>query len=349
MTIHPDALKVMQAINKKHGADAVVRASDITRDVIPRFTTGSLSFDLALGGGWPGNQWCELVGESSNGKTAVALKTIAANQAANPDFVAVWIAAEEWVPGYAQMCGVDIDRVLVAETNVMEDAFDAALDFAASKAVDAIVIDSLPALVPGPEAEKTMDEMTVGRGALLTNKFFRKVGAVTKRSLIEEERPLLGLCINQWRQKIGVMYGSDKTTPGGQGKDYAFFARAEVKRDSWIEVGPRSEKVKVGQGIKFRTIKNKSAPPQRVGYVDFYFAEGGHVAPGDYDFAKESVALASLAGVVERKGGWYYLDDQKWQGADALLASVREDLDLRDRIDREVREAVLRGVVVVGA
>lgn len=348
MSIHPDALRVMKDLNKKHGADTVVLASSIRGGARARMTSGSLSFDVALGGGWPVNTWVEIVGDPSMGKTAVAFKTVAANQAANPEFTTVWIAAEEWVPQYAQMCGVDLDRVLVVETTFMEDAFDAAIAFAATKAVDCVVIDSLPALVPAPEVEKDMDGMTVGRGAMIVNKFFRKVGSATKRSLLEEERPFLGICINQYRQKIGVTYGSDKTTPGGQGKDYAFSVRVEVRRDGWIEVGPKSDRVKIGQGIKLRTLKNKSHPPMRVGYADFYFAPGGEVTSGDYDVAKEIAGLSSLAGAVDRSGSWYSIGDRKWQGLDALVSDLREDLDLRDLLDGEVRSALLRGVHLAG-
>jgi RecA/RadA recombinase len=141
--------------------------------------------------------------------------------------------------------------------------------------VDCVVIDSLPALVPSSENEKEMEESTVGRTALLTNKFFRKVGKASKRSLTESERPFIGIMINQWRSKIGVMYGDPRTTPGGLGKDYAFFTRIEIKRDDWVEVGTGQEKHRVGQTIKIRTLKNKSAPPGSTALVDFYFGTGG--------------------------------------------------------------------------
>ena len=99
-------------------------------------------------------------------------------------------------------CGVDLDRVLIVETNASEHAFESVIQFAETKAIDCIVIDSLPALIPLPEDEKDMEQLTVGRQAMLTNKFFRKVGEKPKR-LLEEERPILGLAINQWREKIG--------------------------------------------------------------------------------------------------------------------------------------------------
>ena len=336
--INDEARKVLAQLNKKFGDGVVVLASDIRSDIIPRITSGSTTLDYVLGGGFPGNQWNELVGEPSHGKTALALKTIAANQRLNPDYTTVWVAAEQWDPEYAAMCGVDTSRVIVIETSVMEEAYQSVIQFAESKSVDAIVIDSLPALSPAPEMAKDMDEMTVGRGALLTNKFFRVVGTAMKRSLTEDERPVLGLIINQYRMKIGVMHGDPRTTPGGEGKNYAFFTRCEVRRDEWIEVGPSGNKNRIGQRIKVRTLKNKTAPPQRVAYFDFYFAEGGACAPGEYDFAKEIASLAVVMGYIERRGGWFYYGERKWQGIENVIASIREEIDFMEDLRKKVLE-----------
>jgi recombination protein RecA len=292
--------------------------------------------DYVLGGGFPGNQWNELIGEPSHGKTAVALKTIAANQAINPEYTTVWVAAEQWVPDYAEMCGVDTSRVIVIETSTMEEAYQSVIEFAESKSVDAIVIDSLPALSPAPEMEKDMNEMTIGKGALLTNKFFRVVGTAMKRSLIEDERPVLGLIINQYRMKIGVMHGDPRTTPGGEGKNYAFFTRCEIRRDEWIEVGSGTNKIRIGQRIKVRTLKNKTAPPQRVAYFDFYFANGGLCLPGEYDFAKEIASLAVVKDIIQRKGGWYYYGERKWQGIEPVIDSIRAEIDLKEELQKIV-------------
>jgi recombination protein RecA len=334
--MNDEAKKVIALLNKKFGDNVVVLASDIRSDLIPRITSGSTTLDYVLGGGFPGNQWNELIGEPSHGKTALALKTIAANQRLNPEHTTVWVAAEQWVPEYAAMCGVDTSRVIVIETSIMEEAYQAVIQFAESKSVDAIVIDSLPALSPAPEMEKDMSEMTVGRGALLTNKFFRVVGTAMKRSLVEDERPVLGLIINQYRMKIGVMHGDPRTTPGGEGKNYAFFTRCEVRRDEWIEIGSGTNKIRVGQRIKVRTLKNKTAPPQRVAYFDFYFAEGGDCAPGEFDFAKEIASLAVVKGIIDRKGGWYYHGERKWQGIEPVIASIREEINLKEELEKAV-------------
>jgi recombination protein RecA len=342
--ISPEAIKIIAQINKRFGENTVVLGKDIRDGLVSRVTTGSTTFDYVLGGGFPANQWNELVGEPSHGKTALALKTIAANQALNPNHTTVWVAAEQWVPDYAEMCGVDTSRVIVVETNIMEEAYDTVLAFAESKSVDAIVIDSLPALIPGPEAEKNMDEFTVGRGALLTNKFFRVAGQAMKRSLVEDERPILGLIINQYRMKIGVMHGDPRTTPGGQGKDYAYFTRCEVRRDEWIEAGSGTNKVRVGQRIKIRVLKNKTAPPQQVAYVDYYFKDFSIYQAGDFDTAKEVAAMSIVHQVIERKGGWIYHGERKWQGQEAFVNSLREEPDLFD----ELRQLVMSASIVPG-
>lgn len=338
-----DLRTVMAEINKRHGAGTVVLASAVS-DAVPRIPSGSLGLDVILGGGWPANQWVEIVGDPSSGKTAVALKTIAANQHRDLEFTTVWIAAEKWVSEYAQMCGVDLDRVAVVETNSMEDAYGTAIRFAESRAVDCIVIDSLPALVPTAEDEKDMEGSTVGKGALLTGRFFRKVGKATKRNLDGSERSVLGIVINQWRQKIGVMYGDPRTTPGGVGKDYAYFVRLEVRRGDWLESGTGQDKQRIGQAINMRTLKNKTAPAQRTAVVDFYFAPGGDVVPGDFDFAKEIAAIAVLEDIIQRSGSYYSYGEHKWKGQAPMLEAIRQDVDLYNAIHKEVLD-----VFVIGA
>ena len=326
--------KILALINKKYGEGTIVLASDVIPST--RITSGSLALDVILGGGWPTNQWHEIVGEASNGKTALALKTIAANQKKDPNFTAVWVAAEQWVPEYAEMCGVNLDRVHVLTTNIMEVALTAVLDLVETKEIDCVVIDSLAALVPAAEDEKELEEFTVGRAASLMAKFFRKMEKAGSRSLINEERPFVGLIINQYRMKIGVMHGDPRTTPGGLGKDYAYAVRCEVKRDEWVEVGTGESKRRVGQTIRVRTVKNKTFPPQQTAYLDFYFADGGAIDAGGYDTGKEIVALSILNGIVDRRGGWLYYGDRKWQGAQALIDSLREDIDLREELSKAV-------------
>lgn len=316
---------IVHSINKKYGGDTLILGSQIKEEV-PRITTGVLAFDLMLGGGWPVNQWSEIIGEESSGKTALAYKTIAANQKINPNFTALWIAAEAYVPQYAKAIGVDLERLWVVETNVMEQVYDLIIKALDNRAVDMVVVDSLPSLVPGDEAEKMMEEFTMGLGARLTGKFFRKSSKAQRRSLLNDDRPCTGLVINQWREKIGVMWGDNRTTPGGKAKNFHYFSRVEVKRDEWI----KEKEEAIGQTIKARTIKNKTYRPQQTAVVDFYFTSAGGFRLGEFDTVKDVVNIAIAIGIVSRSGPYYSYEEQKWQGKDALLAAVREDLDLQN-------------------
>ncbi len=327
---------IIASINKKYGEDIIVQGNRVKEEV-PRITTGVLAYDLMLGGGWPMNQWSEIIGDESSGKTALAYKTIAANQAADPEWVAMWVAAEEFVPDYAKAIGVDLERLWVIETNVMEHVYDLVLRAMDNRAVDCIVIDSLPALVPGDEAEKMMDEFSVGLGARLTGKFFRKSSKAQKRSLVNEDRGCTGLIINQWREKIGVMYGDPRTTPGGKAKNIHYFCRVEVKRDEWI----KEKDEPVGQSIRARTMKNKTYRPQQVAVVDFYFAESNGFHLGQFDTIKDIVNICIAIEVITRTGAYYNYGGQKWQGKDALLMAVREDLDLQAELRKKATEYFL--------
>jgi recombination protein RecA len=323
--------EIVKAVNKNHGEDVVVLGSRVTEEM-PRITTGLLAYDMMLGGGWPVNQWSEIVGDESSGKTAIAYKTIAANQEMDPDWTAMWIAAEEYVPEYAAAIGVDLNRLWVVETNVMESAYDLIIKALDNRAVDCVVLDSLPALVPETEYEKQMDEFTIGLGARLTGKFFRKSSKAQRRSLVEEERGCTGLIVNQWRDKIGVMWGDPRTTPGGKAKNFHYFTRVEVKKDEWLKDGNQA----VGQSIKGRTLKNKTYRPQQQAVVDFYFADGGGFHLGEFDTVKDMVNIAIVHELVTRSGAFYYYGDEKWQGKEKLVAGVRADLDMQEALRKEL-------------
>lgn len=327
---------IISAINKKYGENIIVQGNQVKEEV-PRITTGILAYDLMLGGGWPANQWSEIIGDESSGKTALAYKTIAANQAIDPDWVAMWIAAEEFVPDYAKAIGVDLDRLWVVETNVMEQVYDLIIRAMENRAVDCIVLDSLPALVPGDEAEKMMDEFTMGLGARLTGKFFRKSSKAQKRSMVVEDRGCTGLIINQWREKIGVMYGDPRTTPGGKAKNFHYFARVEVKRDEWI----KEKDEPVGQTIRARTMKNKTYRPQQVAVVDFYFSETNGFKLGEFDTIKDIVNICISVEIITRGGAYYNYNGQKWQGKESLLNAVREDLDMQAELRQKATEYFL--------
>ena len=156
--------------------------------------------------------------------------------------------------------------------------------------------------------------------------------------MTQEDRECTGLIINQWREKIGVMYGDNRTTPGGKAKNFHYFSRVEVRRDEWIKDKDES----VGQSIKARTIKNKSYRPQQVAVVDFYFADTDGFSMGEFDTIKDVVNICIAIGVVTRAGAYYSYGGQKWQGKDAVLAAVRSEVDLRDSLIKEARGYFLK-------
>lgn len=331
MSDYESLTSIISSINKKYGENTLIKGSQIAEKV-KRVTSGVLAYDLMLGGGWPVNQWSEIIGEESSGKTALAYKTIAANQAIDPNFTALWIAAEAYVPQYAKAIGVDLDRLWVVETNIMEQVYNLIIKSLDNRAVDMIVIDSLPSLVPDDEMERAMEEFTVGLGARLTGKFFRKSGKAQRRSLVDEDdRPCTGLVINQWREKIGVMWGDNRTTPGGKAKNFHYFVRVEVKRDEWLK---EKDEV-VGQTIKARTIKNKTYKPQQSAVVDFYFTQSQHFLFGSFDTIKDIVNIGIAVNLIERAGPYYSYMNQKWQGKDALIQGVREDMTIQTALRKE--------------
>ena len=131
---------------------------------------------------------------------------------------------------------------------------------------------------------------------------------------------MLGLFVNQWRERIGVFMGDPRTTPGGKGKNYSFLTRVEVAREEWLTT---SSKVKVGQAIKARAIKNKTAPPQRIANVDFYFDDHKEHSKGSYDTVKQVHAVALATDIIEQHGAWYSFGDRKWQGEKACSPRCR--------------------------
>ena len=351
MADNDDARAFVARVNKGYGSEVIICAADM---VVPRrFTSGSLSLDVALGGGWPGNKWIEVLGKEQSGKTSVVFKTLAANQALDKNFTTFWLAAEHYDTDWATACGVDNSRVDVAPTQIMEEALDLLLGAVESKAYDAIVLDSFPALIAQEEDAKTMAEYTTAEGARAFNKFWRKAGKASRRAYDGTDRAFLGIVINQWRDKIGGFSprGTPQTSPGGHGKDYAFYTRVDIARDDYLterraiaEDPLRSVKnhvFKVGQTMRLKTIKNKAAAPQQLAYVDFYNRNAPTLGfrRGEYDLGRDYAAMGILLQVIAKSGGWYTYGPHKWNGVDKLRESLREDLSLRESLAREVIEA----------
>ncbi|APC46342.1 hypothetical protein HWB05_gp080 [Streptomyces phage BRock] len=338
-----DLATFMASMNKdleKAGHPKLITASEMY--VPPRVTSGILSLDAALGGGWSGNRWIEVYGESSSGKTSGILHTIATNQRRDPNWQTFWLASEPYDRDWAEKNGVDNDRVHVLETQHMELAMQAILDAANSKNFDCIVLDSYPALIANQEDEKGMEDAVVAAGARNVGKFFRKSGGT-----FTEERPYVGFWVNQFREKIGGFspYGTPKTLPGGKAKDFAFYQRVVVSRDDWIKEKVEGQgEVFVGQSIKFKVEKNKAGAPQKTAATDFYFefSQKGF-RPGEHDEVKDMITMGVMFKVITRGGAYYNFGDQKWQGRDKMVEAIREDLDMQDEIRRLVLDKVTNG------
>lgn len=339
MTLNKNAQALVAKLNKSCGEETCILGSDM--NFAERLPSGSLGLDYILGGGWPVNQWAEIVGYESAGKTAIVFKMIAANQQRDPDFTTMWVAAEHYDAEQAAALGVDNERVMVVPTQDMDVAYTAMLEGAESRALDLVVLDSYPALIVNEEDAKAMDEHVIALGARMTGKFFRKAGKATRRSVYTHERPVFGLIINQYRDKVGA-YGDPKTTPGGHAKDFAYVTRLEVTRGDWIrENRPGFDKpVKVGQTLKLKTIKNKAAPPQQEWSLDLYFTGAPFLnfRRGDYDTGKEFTSLAIQLGVFEKSGGWYKYAGEQWQGREKTQAAIAADKGLQKQIEQDVLE-----------
>ncbi len=326
--------ELMAEVRKEHGEGAIVRGVD--REVLPRLTTGAIGFDLMLGGGIPAGLPSEVIGEFSSGKTSFVLKMIAANQLLDPRFLVLWVASEEFVEPWAVMAGCDLDRIVRFKTSHMEAAQDYIVKFTANRAVDMIVIDSMPALTPLDEYEGDMADSLPALAARLNNKFFRKMGMAAASPIIGGERLCTLLVVNQWRSTLSSM-GDPRTTPGGKGKDFAYFTRTELRRADWLQETKSTPRI--GIAIAARTIKNKTFAPQRTALVDFYFAQYGNIPPGSYDVAKDIMLAAVELDIIRRGGATYRFNERKWMGKETLLRELREDLDLRRLVYSETMRA----------
>lgn len=334
-----DGIKLLMAkLNKqleKDGNPLLTTASDM---FIPKkFTSGLLALDVALGGGWPGNQWVEVYGKESNGKTSIILRTIAANQALDPNFMTFWVASEHYDVEWAAKNGVDTDRVVVFPTNNMELAYQIMIEAAFSNEFDCLVLDSYPALSPNEELDKSMDQATMALGARATGKFFRKAGGS-----FSEQRPYIGFFVNQLRDAIGSFspYGTPTTTPGGKAKNYFFYQRVLVSRDDFLKEKVEGKgTIEVGQVNKYKLEKNKAAAPRAtaMGYYYFLDSEKGF-KPGQFDLVKDVATMAVLFGVIRKGGGgmFYYeaegRDALSWKGADTMADYLRDNIELLEEI-----------------
>ncbi len=306
-------------IEKSFGAGAIMKLGEGSHMEVEGISTGALSLDLALGGkGLPRGRIIELFGPESSGKTTIALHAVAQAQR---EGVAAFIDAEHALdPSWCKRLGVDIEALLVSQPGSAEEALQIAEMLVLSNAVDIIVIDSVAALVPRAEIEGEIGDSFVGVQARLMSQALRKLTGGVSRS------KCVLIFINQIREKIGVMFGSPETTPGGRALKFYSSARIDVRRIGPVKDG---EEV-VGSRVKAKVVKNKVAPPFRVCEFDMMYTHG---------ISREAdlLDLALIDKLIEKSGSWFNYGDQRLgQGRENVKQYLRDNPVLADEIAAKV-------------
>jgi recombination protein RecA len=307
-------------IEKTFGAGAIMKLGEGSHLEIEGISTGALSLDLALGGkGLPRGRIIELFGPESSGKTTIALHAVANAQRIGG--VAAFIDAEHALdPSWCKRLGVNIESLLVSQPGSAEEALQIAEMLVMSNAVDIIVIDSVAALVPRAEIEGEIGDTHVGVQARLMSQALRKLTGGVSRS------KCVLIFINQIREKIGVMFGSPETTPGGRALKFYSSCRIDVRR-----IGPVKEGEEVtGSRVKVKVVKNKVAPPFRVCEFDMMYS-GGISREGDL------MDLAMADKIIEKSGSWFnYGDLRLGQGRENAKQYLRDNPTVADEITTRV-------------
>ncbi len=312
--------RTLAQIDKVFGKGSIMRLDEDAYLAIPGISTGALSLDLALGGrGIPRGRIIEIFGPESSGKTTLAL-TVAAH-AQKDGGVAAFIDAEHSLdPTWAKKIGVNIDELLLSQPDNGEQALEITELLVRSNAVDIIIIDSVAALIPKAEIEGEMGDTHVGLQARLMSQAMRKLTGVIARSNCTV------VFINQIREKIGVMFGSPETTPGGRALKFYSTIRIDIRRIGAIKDGDQN----VGNHVRARVVKNKVAPPFRDAEFDIMFDEGISVT-GDL------IDLAVNCGVCQKSGSWFsYGDVRMGQGREKSKQFLKDNPELFAEIRREV-------------
>jgi len=311
-------------IERQFGKGAIMKMGEAANRKVDVIPTGALSLDLALGvGGVPRGRIVELYGPESSGKTSLALHIVA--EAQRNGGIAAFIDAEHALdPIYAKAIGVDVDELLISQPDTGEQALEIADMLIRSGALDVLVIDSVAALVPRAEIEGEMGDSHVGLQARLMSQALRKLAGTLNKSRTT------AVFINQLREKIGVMFGSPETTPGGRALKFYSSVRLDIRRIESIKDGTES----VGNRVRVKVAKNKMAPPFRLAEFDIMFGEGISREGSLLDIAVD-------VGVVKKSGAWYtYDDDQLGQGRENSKRFLRENPELAMQLQAKVYEAV---------
>jgi recombination protein RecA len=318
------ALEVaLHQIEKQYGKGSVMRLGEATPVNISVIPTGSIALDIALGvGGVPRGRIVEVYGPESSGKTTLCMHVIA--QAQKAGGIAAFIDAEHAQdPVYAKKLGVDIDNLLISQPDCAEQALEIAEALVRSGAVDVVVIDSVAALVPRAEIEGEMGDAHVGLQARLMSQALRKLtGAISKsRTTV--------LFTNQIREKVGVMFGSPETTPGGRALKFYASIRMDIRRIDSIKQGTEV----IGNRTRVKVVKNKVAPPFREAEFDIMYGEG-------ISRYGDLLDVGANLDIVNKSGAWYsYGDIRLGQGREAAKDFLKQNPELADEIELKIRQA----------
>jgi len=313
-------------IEKQFGKGAVMRMGDQTDtrgiDVI---STRSLGLDVALGiGGLPKGRVCEIYGPESSGKTTLTLQVIAECQRAGG--TAAFVDAEHALdPVYAKKLGVNVEDLLISQPDTGDQALEITDMLVRSGGVDIVVVDSVAALTPKAELEGDMGDSHVGLQARLMSQALRKLTGNIKRS------NTLVIFINQIRMKIGVMFGSPETTTGGNALKFYSSVRMDIRRIGAVKRGDEI----IGNETRVKVVKNKMAPPFRQAEFEILYGEGS-------SREGELIELGVAHGLIDKAGAWYsYQGDRIGQGRENVRKFLKENPDIADTIDTQLRDILL--------
>jgi recombination protein RecA len=313
-------------IEKQFGVGSIMKLGEAHKIDVATIPTGSLSLDLALGGGLPQGRIIEIYGPESSGKTTLALHAVAEVQ--KNGGVAAFVDAEHALdPEYAGRIGVNLDTLLISQPDTGEQALEITETLVRSSAVDIIVVDSVAALVPRAEIEGEMGDAHVGLQARLMSQALRKLTGVISKSKTTV------VFLNQLRLKIGVMFGNPETTAGGQALKYYASVRMDIRGSEQIKDGD----VSIGKHVKVKIVKNKVAAPFKVAEFDIMFNEGISTA-GDL------IDLAVKYGLVLKSGAWYsYKEEKIGQGREAAKQYLKDHSQLMKTLDKDIRKLAQQG------
>jgi len=319
-------------IEKNFGKGSIMKLGDNKSNQIETTSTGSLSLDLALGGGIPKGRIIEIYGPESSGKTTLTLHAIAEVQKTGG--MAAFIDAEHALdPEYAKKIGVDIDNLLVSQPDSGEQALEITETLVRSNAVDLIVIDSVAALTPRAEIEGNMGDSHMGLQARLMSQALRKLTAAVSRSNVSI------IFINQIRMKIGIVFGNPETTTGGNALKFYSSVRMEIRSAGKIEANSEHGKVLVGNRAKVKVVKNKVAPPFKIAEFDILFNQGIS-AEGDL------LNLAEKYNIARKSGSFYsYKEESMGQGREKAKAYLIENPKIKAQMTKEVLAAAKTAII----